>query len=336
MWEIGIIGTGYISETHLKAWAQHPNAAVTAMCDLNEQKLHERARNFGIPQNKLFTDIDQMLESEDIDIVDIITGPESHLGLVRKAAGAGKQILCQKPFAPSLDEAQAAVQAAKDAGVRLMVTENWRWQSQMQNVKKILDSGILGTIFYAKYVNLNYFTPRLTPEKEMRQPYFRDMPRLLMYEMGTHWFDVWRFLFGEPKRLYTELRRVSPYIKGDDVGTVFLGHDGFHGIMEMSWASRRVFSQAKQEQFLIETDRNSLIVYGDGTAKLLEDNKETLLNGPLEHDYIGSFHNLQSHFLHCLETGEPFQTSGEDNIKTLRLVFAAYESSRSHEVIKLS
>lgn len=335
MWNVGLVGAGYISGQHLQGWGKQQNARVVALCDLDPQKLHERGEEFGIPKHARYTDIDDMLASADIDIVDISTQPSTHLMLVRKAATANKHIMCQKPLAPTYAEAEEIVEIARNAGVRLMVTENWRWLATMQNVKKIMQSGQLGVPFYAKYSTLNYFTPKISPEKQIAQPYFREMPQLVMYEMGTHWFDIWRYLFGEPNRVTAEMQRISPYIKGEDVGTVLLGHDNFHGLMEKSWASRRSFGKPHTEHLFIETDRNSLILFGDGTVNLLDEHGETKLNGPLKTMSDDSFYQLQAHFLTCLDTGCAFQTDGEDNLKTLRLVFAAYESAKRGETIKI-
>lgn len=329
MYKVGLVGAGYISKMHLEGWTKQHNAEIAAMCDLNMEKLQERAQEYRIAENKLYANVDEMLANADIDIVDIITGPETHLALVKKAAAAGKHILCQKPFAPELSQAEEIVRIAKEHGVRLMVTENWRWLEPIQNLQRVIASGILGKISYVKYHSSHFFTPGISPEKEIPQPYFRDMPRLVMYEMGVHWFDVWRMLFGDPIRLYAEMRQVSPYIVGEDVGTVMLGHEGFHGIMEMSWASRRGLFDSKPEMFYIESDQCALKMDGDGRLTVLDDDGERVLNGPLTWDMADSFRLLQKHYLHCLDTGMEFQTGGEHNVKTLKLVFDAYESAKS-------
>lgn len=335
MKKVGLIGLGYIADSHLKGWREQTGAQVTALCDLDPEKLQQRAQQYGIAQDQLYTDLDEMLAKADVDIVDIATGPNTHLPFVTKAAAAGKDILCQKPFAPDLEQAEEMVRIADRAGVRLMVTENWRWFPRIQNIKRLFEQGVLGKVRYARYSVQHYVTPNYEPEREIPQPYFREMPRLLMYEMGIHWFDIWRFLFGEPTRLYAEMRRISPYIVGEDVATLLVGHEDFHGLMEFSWASRRNLGENKQEKLHIETDKASVLVYNDGTTVLLEDGGETLLNGPVEASMGDTFALLQAHFLEALEQGTPFLTSGEDNLKTLRLVFAAYDSAASGEVIKL-
>jgi D-apiose dehydrogenase len=272
--------------------------------------------------------------------VDIVTGPETHLSIVEKAAAAGKHIMCQKPFAVSMEEAKRMVLAAEEAGVRLMVTENWRWLQPFQTMKQVLDEGTLGKLRMARYVHTDYYTPRMAPGVEIPQPFFREMPRLLFYEMGAHWYDTWRFLFGTPKRLYAELATVSPYIQGEDSGIVTLGHDDFYGFLEMSWATRQKLDQplggmvgaVHLEQMVIEGDEGTLKLYTDGKITVInkDGSREAVVAETTELDHEESHYRLQSHFIRCLDSGEPFQTSGEDNLVTMRMVFGTYRSAKEH------
>lgn len=344
MWKVGLIGTGYWSEKHLNAWARIPNVEITALCNRSKPKLFEKGKKYDVPEERLYTNLVEMLQSADIDIVDIVTSPETHLEFVRKAANAGKHIMCQKPFARTLEEAEEMVRIAKEAGVRLMVTENWRWLQPFQLIKEVLEDGRLGNIQIARYVHSDYYTPRMALEKEIPQPFFRDMPNLLFYEMGAHWFDTWRFLFGNPNRLYAETQKISSYIVGEDTGTVLLGYADFYGMMDMSWATRRDLSGPvtdpvlpnHQEQLIIEGNLATLKLYTNGDITIIDSQgNEQILKKNTELDHDESHYRLQSHFIECLDSGELFQTSGEDNLKTLSLIFATYESSNGQKVIQL-
>ena len=249
-WKVGLVGTGYWSDKHLKAWQRIEGVEIAALCNRSKEKLVTKAAQFGVDPDKLYQSYEEMIHTADIDIVDIVTGPETHLHFVKQAAAAGKHMMCQKPFAHSYEEAQEMVNAARDAGVRLMVTENWRWLQPFQLIKRMLDEGELGKLHVARYLHSDYYTPRMAPEKALPQPFFRTMPNLLFYEMGVHWFDTWRFLFGNPKRLYAETKRISPYISGEDSGIVTLGYDDFYGILDMSWATRREIRDRLPEQVL--------------------------------------------------------------------------------------
>jgi D-apiose dehydrogenase len=344
-WKVGLVGTGYWSEKHLKAWSRIPNVEIAALCNRSREKLLNKAKQFGLSEDRLYSTIDEMLVNSDIDIVDIVTGPETHLEFVTKAAASGKHIMCQKPFAPSYEQAEEMVRAAKEASVRLMVTENWRWLQPFQTIKRVLDEGRLGKIHTARYIHTDYYTPRMVPGIALPQPFFRDMPKLLFYEMGAHWFDTWRFLFGTPERLYAETHTVSPHIVGEDSGIVVLGYSDFYGFMDMSWATRQKLDLplAEQvgpvhlEQIVIDGDNGTLKLYTSGRITVVSQDgtKEDVVMETSDLDHEESHHRLQSHFITCLESGEPFQTSGEDNLITLRMLFGVYESASQHIPIQL-
>lgn len=345
-WCVGMVGTGYWSDKHLQAWKRIPNVELAALCDRDPAKLRAKAAEYGVAEDRCFAGLEEMLVRTELDIVDIVTGPETHAELVRQAAEAGKHILCQKPFAPSYEEAERIVATARSAGVRLMVTENWRWLQPFQLIKRSLDDGALGRLHAARYIHTDFYTPRMAPGVELPQPFFREMPRLLFYEMGVHWFDTWRFLFGTPNRLYAELATISPHVRGDDSGIVVLGYDsGFYGFLDMSWATRQKLDQPPGgkvgpmhlEQMIVEGERGTLKMYTDGRIAVVDaDGRgETVLAEKTELDHEESHVRLQSHYIRCLETGEPFQTSGEDNLTTLRMVFGTYVSAEKHEPVRL-
>lgn len=343
-WNVGLVGTGYWSERHLRAWRQIPGVRIAALCDKDAAKLAARGREFGVPPESLYRDAREMLQRTDLDAVDIVTGPETHVELVTLAAEAGKHMLCQKPFAPSLEEAQRMVRVAANCGARLMVTENWRWLQPFQLIKQVLEGGALGRIRTARYVHTDYYTPRMAPGVELPQQFFRTMPRLLFYEMGAHWFDTIRYLFGEPKRLYAETLRISPHIAGEDAGIVTLGYDDKVVVLDASWATRRELAAppgAKvgaehREQVVVEGEEATLKLYMDSRIAIVgRDGRETTLAERTELDFDESHVRLQTHFIDALRMGTPFQTSGEDNLATLRLIFATYESAETHQVVHL-
>ncbi|WP_145408271.1 Gfo/Idh/MocA family protein [Paenibacillus xylanexedens] len=341
MWNIGIVGTGYWSEKHIKAWQYIEDTTITAICDKNTALLSDKSDQYNIPEAYRYSDVVTMLEQADIDVLDIITPPETHLELVKLAAAAGKHIMCQKPFARSLAEAEEMVQIAEQAGVRLMVTENWRWLEPFQIIKNLLLEHAVGKLNTIRYIHTDFYSPRFAPDQELPQPFFRDMPQLLFYEMGVHWLDTWRFLFGEPSRLYAETRKVSPYTVGEDSGMILIGYEDYMGLMDMSWATRRELQEPlgeqvlpnHKEQLIIEGDKATIKLYHTGRLTIIDNaGVETVIADQTALNYEDSHRKLQGHFIDCLNTGAEFQTSGLDNLKTLRLVFDTYDSAANHKV----
>src|ERR1700743_149634 len=121
-----LIGCGFFARNHLNAWRDLEGVEIVALCDADAGRLEVAGRDFGIERR--YTDAAQMLRGEKVDFVDIATTVASHRPLVELAASHRVAAICQKPFAASLEDAQAMVVACEEAGVRLMVHEHFRWQ----------------------------------------------------------------------------------------------------------------------------------------------------------------------------------------------------------------
>lgn len=331
-WNVSMIGMGYWSDVHFHAWRTLGNVRIAAVSDRNQHKLDDKAAKYGLSPDQLYLHVDDMLKRPDIDIVDVITRPDSHLEMVERAARAGKHVLCQKPFAPTLEESQAMVDICRRHGVRLMVAEGWRWQSHYIAIKQAIDSGVLGAISFAKIAAKWYFTPRFDDPAKMTQPYFREMDRLLLYEMGPHYIDAYRYLFGQPSGLTAVHKRISPHIMGDDLAILIFHHGSMTGMLEASWASREfldgAYNLAGGENLM-----EYVIVEGaDATLRLTADGKLQLIRagGRVEDvdypkdDLQCSHDRLHAHFIHGLNTGEPFATSGEEYLQVMRIIEQAY------------
>src|SRR5262249_6739772 len=141
-----------------------------------------------------YEDLDRLLETERPDFLDLVTRPATHLSLVRIAADRGLPVLCQKPMAENWNDCLAIAEVARRSRLRLMMNENWRWQPWYRRVRELLHQGAIGpTLFYR-------FSARrrdgLGPTPYPHQPYFKDMPRLIVFEFLVHYLDTARFLFG--------------------------------------------------------------------------------------------------------------------------------------------
>ena len=171
--------------------------------------------------------------SEKLDFVDIATTAPSHRPLAELAASHGVAVICQKPFASTLEDAKAIVAACDRASVPLMVHENFRWQSPMQKVKAILSSGMIGEIFWGRV------SFRSAYDVFSGQPYLAEGKRFIVEDLGIHALDVARFLFGDALNVSARIKRVNPKIKGEDVATMLLDHgNGVASVVDCSYATQ--------------------------------------------------------------------------------------------------
>ena len=141
-WRGLCIGAGYFSQFHYDAWRRMPEAEIVCVCDQDEAKAVRAAEQVG--QAAAYTDVADSLNDFDVDFVDIITPPATHLSLVEAAAKCGRAIICQKPLAPEFAEAKQIVELAEKHGVRLMVHENFRFQPWHREIRRLIDAGAIG------------------------------------------------------------------------------------------------------------------------------------------------------------------------------------------------
>src|SRR5690606_25417262 len=105
------VGAGYFSAFHYDAWSRNPDVVLAGIADTDLAKAQAMAERHGI--SAVFTSLDSMIEQVRIDLIDIITPPPFHFGLIDMASAAGVAAICQKPFCTSIEEAQAAVHLAR-------------------------------------------------------------------------------------------------------------------------------------------------------------------------------------------------------------------------------
>ncbi len=333
-----LIGCGFFAVNHLHGWRDAAGAEIVAICDRSEERLNTVGDQFGIVAR--YRDAAQMLAREDIDFVDIATTAPSHRMLAELAASHGKAVICQKPFAPTLADAKAIVAACDKAGVPLMVHENFRWQSAIQQVKRVIASGEIGDVFWGRV------SFRSAYDVFSGQPYLAEGERFIVEDLGIHALDVARFLLGDAENVSARITRVNPGIKGEDVATILLDHgNGVASIVDCSYATRLEREAFPETLIEIDSSRGSLRL-GQGYRLAVTSPAGTRhedVSPPLLPWASRPWHNIQEsvalieqHWVDCLRAGSEPQTSGRDNLKTFALVEAVYQSAAEKRTVPLS
>lgn len=332
------IGAGYFSRFQYEAWSRIPEVEIAAIHDRDEGKALAMAAAHGIP--RCYGDWREMIESEKPDFVDIITPPDTHEEMCRFAAQRGVHIICQKPLAPALETSRRIVETARAAGVRFMVHENWRWQPWYREIKRIQQAGVIGEFTHILFVMRmgDGWGPNAYLD---RQPFFRDYPRLLVYETGVHFIDTFRYLLGEVTHVYAHLRRLNPVIRGEETGQVFFRFaNGATAIWDAnryneveSPSPRYTFGQMRIDamggHLTLDTEANLRVKpLGQPGYNVEYEHRDVNFAG----DCV---YALQRHFVDCMHSGAEFESHGEDYLKTLAVVEAVYESASRGEVVRL-
>lgn len=148
---IGIVGCGFIANRkHLPMMTQHEDVEVVAFCDIIKERAVASAKQFGVPDAKIYEDYRQLIAREDIDAVHVCTPNSSHSEITIAALQSGKHVMCEKPMAKTSAEAKAMLDAAKATGKKLTIGYQNRFRSDSQFIKSICDKGELGDIYLGK------------------------------------------------------------------------------------------------------------------------------------------------------------------------------------------
>ena len=147
---IGIIGTGGISGSHIKAYLNQPDVELVAGCDLIPGKAEKKFAEFGVEGAKYFTDYKEMIDTVEMDAVSVCTYNRTHAECTIYALEHGLNVLLEKPMTVTLDEAVAIRKAEKKSGKIVSVGFQPRFDANMQMIKKIVKSGELGRVYYVQ------------------------------------------------------------------------------------------------------------------------------------------------------------------------------------------
>jgi predicted dehydrogenase len=333
---VACVGAGYFSQFHIGSWLRMPRATLVGVCDVDIAK----AEATGLPA---FGDLSRMLAEVRPDVLDIILPPAAHVEAIRTAVATGgiTAIICQKPFCERLEDAEAMIALADQAGIPLIVHENFRFQPWYRKIKDVLDAGTIGQVYQATF--------RLRPGDGQgpeaylsRQPYFQKMEKFLIHETCVHWVDTFRYLFGSPRYVYADLRRVNPVIAGEDAGYVIFDHpggvralfDGNRGLDHAADNTRRTMGEA-----LIEGSEGVLSLTGDGAVALRRFGaiESEVILPPDTHDGFGGdcTHALQSHVISGLIDQAPLENLAADYLGVIKTEQAIYRSAKEHRKMKV-
>jgi predicted dehydrogenase len=325
MLRVGLIGAGWVTQHHLQAWQrQHPRARVVAIADPSLDRARERAQEFSIEH--IYDSAQALLEQTQVDALDIAAPREIHAEVIRLAAAHGVAIMCQKPLAPNYEIARQVV--AEVAGrVPFMVHENWRFRPHYRQIAEWLKAGRIGRVVQAQ---MTLLTSGFIADAQgkfpaiERQPFIAGLDRALVMEVLIHHIDVLRFLLGELTLMHSRLGKQCQAIKGEDRAS--LAFSGEQGAVVNLLANFAVHGESP-----VQTDQ-LLLIGESGTIRLSGDMLECLGPQPVQQrydlkaGYADSYAAAIDHFVNGLLQAQAFETSADDNLRTLHLVEKIYST----------
>jgi predicted dehydrogenase len=339
----GIIGCGSISKTHAPALRDLEESEFVACCDVDEGRARKLADEFGARHT--FSDPGEMLKSGVVDAVVVATPHPAHAPVVVAAAAAGVHVLCEKPISDKLSEAHRMVEAADKAGITFGVVFMRRWWPAAQRIRKAIDDGKLGKLVLAECVSKLWRGPEYFAQDAWRGKWATEGGGVLMNQ-AVHAIDQFQWFMGPAVEVvgrYAKLR------------------DGDYIDVEDTAVATVVFANGALGTVLGSTTINPgfgfrVTVHGDNgaTASVWENPEgqqgvndiwtipgEEPLRLEWEKEDAGKpgfpgFHKLQiQDFLRAIQEKRPPAVTGAEGVKSLEIIQAIYESSRTGKAISL-
>lgn len=226
-----VIGLGMWGVHHVEVYSRHPSAELSAICDIDREKATTAAKKFNV--RSFYTDYDEMFQKEKIDAVSVVLPDFAHRDAVIAAVRAGKDVLVEKPFATTVEDCTAMVEAASEAGRKIMVDFHSRWIAPFLGAKKNTKAGLIGNPMHA-YIRLS--DTIMCPRKLLS--WLRDSSPL--WFLGSHCIDLLRWILeDEVKKVYAvSQNRVlkSEGMNCPDYFQVLMEfRNGASAVMENSW-----------------------------------------------------------------------------------------------------
>lgn len=335
---VAIVGAGSIvSSAHLPAY-QKAGVPVAGILDIDKARAAQVASEFSLP--RVYDDIDALIEDQSVRVVDIAVPPHAQETMVKRIMRSGRHVICQKPLATTSARAAEIVAAANEVGARLAVNVNMRWSPAVRLLHDMLHRQLFGQISDVS-LRINFWDTWET------WPWLRDVDHLMILYDAIHLIDAMRHLFGEAETVYATAARLPGHsVKGEtNVRMLFRYPAGFTVSIHDSadnWA------EDTYAEFRVEGDqgiaRGILGVWYDypvGRPDRVEFCSRNTPGQWTAHTPPGrwvpdAWAWTMAELFDAIEQDRQPLNSGEDHIRTLRYVEAAYASIESGNVVSLS
>jgi predicted dehydrogenase len=330
-----VCGAGFWAEFQVPAWREVEGVRITAITNRTRSKAEVLARRFGVPG--VYDTLEEMLDKERPDFLDIITEVPAHRVQVLTAARRGIAVFCQKPMGQGYAECEEMVAACASAGVPFWVHENYRWVSPFRAVKELLDAGRIGTPRRAQITLAS-----ATREMYDAQPASKNYPHSILTDMGCHVFDLCRFYFGEPLSVYAHAMRRWEDYPCESIMTAVLRYPSMVCTTALSERiGSRLFIDGDGGSVELMCDNSIKIITASGTWAVAPSPVPSYpwITEQQRRDYGNTCSqaiiDCHRHLAAALRTGARAETEAKHYLKTMRLVYAAVESTVHNRVVEV-
>jgi len=346
MVRVGLIGFGLAGQAfHAPVIRGVPGMELACILERHTSLAKEK-----YPEVRVARTLDEMLSDKTIGLCVVATPNDSHFSYTKACLEAGRDVVVDKPFTPTMAEAEQLVRLAAQRGRLLTVYQDRRWDGIFLTVKKLVASGALGAI--AEYeARFDRFRLQLKPGAWRERA---DYPAAgVLWDLGPHLIDQALVLFGEPEAISASALHQRPLSQVDDAFDVFLDYPGRRATLRA-----RIVAYAPGPHLLLHGTGGSFVKYG-------MDPQEEILRGPNSpdgHDWgadwglepedrwgtlsrvgeaprklkteRGDYRGFYANVRDAIEKGVPLDVTPEQALRTMRALLLAHKSSRERRTVE--
>ncbi|WP_257345914.1 Gfo/Idh/MocA family protein [Pseudalkalibacillus decolorationis] len=348
----GIVGCGVISGTHAEEIKKIENARLVAVADSQVENAKRFGGEYGVDW---YADYHKMLSREDIDVVNILTPSGMHADMAVTAAKYGKHVIVEKPMDVTLEKAHEMIKACRDAGVKLSIISQHRFDPDVVKVKQEIESGKLGkTVLGMAAVNW-YRSQEYYDSGEWRGTWALDGGGALMNQ-SIHYIDLLQYMMGPVESIYAhadtlaherieveDVAVATVKFKNGALGTIVgttSAYPGLHTRLEVFGTNgTAVIETDKLKHFYLRQQGNQESFYGGGKVENSANKKyasegETGASNPSS--IHGSSHQLQlEDMIQAIQDDREPVVNGEEGLKPLEIILAIYQSAQTGKSVQL-
>jgi len=332
---IGIIGCGRIAPRHADSIQLIENACLSAVADINPG----RAKRFGEKYNaRFYTDYHDLLEDPSIDLVHICTPSGLHASMSNEALRAGKHVLCEKPMALSLSDADAMIATSRACGRKLGIVLQNRYNPPMRDLYELVHSGRLGKLYLGS-TTVRWFRPQEYYEDEWHGTLAMDGGALM--NQSIHHIDALQLMMGEVDSVFAFTTTIAHKMEAEDVGVATIRFR--NGALATIEGSTVTYPENLEGSVAVFGEHGSVKVGGTALNRKvfwkvegeLEKEKELLMREQLDPTSVyGQSHlNVIRDMLDAICNDREPHTNGPEGRVSVAIVLAIYESARTGKVV---
>ncbi|MCD6360629.1 MAG: Gfo/Idh/MocA family oxidoreductase [Armatimonadetes bacterium] len=333
MVRVGLVGMGFMGQQHFGIYGGLDGAEVVAVCDVIPERVAEKAASIGgnigdateldLSAQARYTDMSEMIASEELDVVDICTPTHTHADLACEALGAGLNVICEKPMARTVQQCDQMIQAAEDAGKLLFIAQCIRFWPEYEVLAGMIESGELGAVRAAKFMRQSA-PPTWASNNWLSDP---ELSGGALLDLHIHDVDFILSVFGKPDGV------ISRAVNGVDLIESAYLYDEIVCTAEGGWAMPGSFPFEMGYQVLGE---NGLLEFSLGKDPMLQ--FYPVDGEPYTPEFTPGtgYENELAYFVSCVEEGcAPERVTPESARDSVAMIMSERQSIATGGVVEL-